>query len=86
MDINRKLVKRGWNQKHSGLKANPTQKINLGNFRLVNNLGPLNSNDKTSTGNKKFVSDSSDYIRYKTQYAAQKTWKAQKGVVISASE
>lgn len=82
MDINRNLVKRSWNQKNSGLKTNPAKKVNLGNFRLVNNLGPLNRSDKTSTGNKKFVSDSSDYIRYKTQYAAHKTWKAQKGVVI----
>jgi len=75
MDINRKIVKRSWDQKNSGLKASSGSTIDLGNFRLVNNLGPLNKSDKTTTGNKKFVSSSSDYIRYKTQYEAHKTWK-----------
>ncbi len=86
MDITKNLVKKSWNQQNSGLKAKRNHKVTLGNFRLVNNLGPLNKNDKTSTGNRKFVSDSSDYTRYKTQYATHKTWKNDKNVVIVPSQ
>ncbi len=75
MDINRNIVKRSWDQKNSGLKVRSSSGINLGNFRLVNNLGPLNKQDTTTTGNKKFVSTSSDYIRYKTQLASHNTWR-----------
>tara|TARA_B100002051_G_C16685607_1_gene612433 strand:- start:1005 stop:1244 length:240 start_codon:yes stop_codon:yes gene_type:complete len=75
MDINRKIVKRSWDQKNTGLKASVGSSISLGNFRLVNNLGPVNKMDKKTTGNQKFVSDSSDYIRFKVQNAAHKTWK-----------
>lgn len=85
MDINKKLVARAWNQQNAGVKASRKGKVTLGNFRMVNNLGPLNIKDKTSTGNKKFVSDSSDYIRFKTQLATHKTWKNNKNVVISTS-
>ena len=75
MDINRNIVKRSWDQKNSGLKVRRSSGINLGNFRLVNNLGPLNKQDTTTTGNKKFVSNSSDYIRYKTQLASHNKWR-----------
>ena len=49
MDITKNLVKRSWNQQNSGVKARRNNKVTLGNFRLVNNLGPLNKNDKTSS-------------------------------------
>ena len=75
MDINRQIVRKSWDQKNTGAKASVSSNINLGNFRLVNNLGPVNNSDRTTTGNKKYVSNSSDYIRYKTQHPAHKTWK-----------
>ena len=83
MDINRKIVKKSWDQEYVGLKAHPPSKIGLGNYRIARNLGPRDVNDKTTTGNRRFVSDSSDYIKYKSQFASHKKWKAQKGVSIA---
>ena len=86
MDIDRKVVKRAWNQGTVGLKAWKGGKIALGGFRAARNSGPLDPTDKTTTGNKKEVAEASDYIKYKRQYAAHKTWKGQKGVIVGQDE
>ena len=87
MDVNKNIVKKSWNQGLVGRKAHPPSRVSLGSFRAARNLGPMNASDTTTTGNKKFVSDSSDYTRFRTQYAAHKTWKNEKGVrVIQSSE
>ena len=86
MDIDRKVVKRSWNQGTVGLKAWRGGKIALGGYRSARNSGPLDPTDKTTTGNKKEVAEASDYIKYKRQYAAHKTWKGQKGVIVGQDE
>ena len=86
MDIDRKVVKRSWNQATVGLKAWRGGKIALGGYRSARNSGPLDPTDKTTTGNKKEVAEASDYIKYKRQYAAHKTWKGEKGVIVGQDE
>lgn len=65
MDFNKKIVLKSWNQGAAGLKST-TSNVSTGNFRLVYNLGLLNNHDKTTNTNHKWVSDSSDYTRFKT--------------------
>ena len=81
--LRRKILLKSWCQplslRKSCEKKNPdfnvNNKISLGNFRLVNNLGKLNSKDTTSKNNHKWVSDSSDYIRFRSLYPLQKEIK-----------
>ena len=74
MDINTQIIRRSWDQKTSGQKGRGENNISVGNFRMVNNLGPRQLRDKLTTGNKKKVSDYSEYIRYMSQLQSQKTW------------
>lgn len=64
MDIQKRIVLKSWNQ--GGGKEKKERKVSTGNFRLVFNLGLRNNGDKTTNVNHKWVSDSSDYTRFKT--------------------
>jgi hypothetical protein len=73
--INKRIVLKSWNQGLSGEKANRDGAVSLGNFRLVNNLGKKNSKDVSTNTNSKWVSDSSDYSRFKKLMMTQKSIK-----------
>lgn len=64
MDINRKLVTKSWNQGNAGLKSTANNKLGLGSFLLVNNLGTITKNSKAKLTTRR-VSDSSDYTKFK---------------------
>ena len=71
MDINNYIIKKSWNQGLAGYKSK-TKNVSLGNFRLVNNLGVENAYDKNTNTNSKWVSDTSDHIKFKKQMAIHK--------------
>lgn len=72
-NCNMAIIKRSWNQSAVGEKSR-SNNISLGNYRLVRNLGPLNKRDNSS-GNNKFVTDCSDYTRFKKQVPFHKQRK-----------
>ena len=65
MDINRLVVKDSWNQGLAGMKTSSKKNVSLGNFRLVNNMGLVNKDDKSTNTNHKWVSDSSEFTRFR---------------------
>ena len=71
MDINNYIIKKSWNQGLAGYKSR-SKKVSLGNFRLVNNLGVENAYDKNTNTNSKWVSDISEYVKFKKQMAMHK--------------
>lgn len=68
------VVRKSWNQSDAGKKSKKNEKITLGNFRLVGNLGVRTATDTTTNVNKKWVSDSSEYIRYKKLLSYHQTY------------
>ena len=61
--MQKRIVLKSWNQGGAGDKKDKL--VNTGNFRLVFNLGLRSNGDKTTNVNHKWVSDSSEYTRFK---------------------
>ena len=73
LEISRRIIQKAWNKGRAGLKKKTNSaRISLGNFRLVNNNGKLNKADVRSSGNKKWVWNSSDVTKYRGQLAVHK--------------